>query len=310
MMQYMTPIASIESEMSQLVDTIAIHLPVDKSIIFDAHQVLTCTNSIDVQAEFFADMAHIALDLAVFISPETIALRSIIFFGRVFSILSDYLPDHKMTMDELIFQSCMLIFATKMLIHSIKPLLSAPIDVTSFKNRRLYQGVFSPAGLTWMQYATIASMSEWIELPADTVIFEEEASLYLTYRGDVTIFSDGSKVQNFGKYNGKYTFDLIGDLQFSRKIIDQRTRNVAQQNTCSASGGIIKKPQVTHRTLKAGPNGTSLLRIDTNYLLELMDRDELLADRIKDLVFSSMQKKLSSILEDPHENMTYFQRVY
>ena len=58
----------------------------------------------NVQAEVFADLAHIFLDLATFFTPDTIILRLFVVIGRMFSILSDYIPDQKMTPEEFLFQ--------------------------------------------------------------------------------------------------------------------------------------------------------------------------------------------------------------
>ena len=66
--------------------------------------IITVPADNNVQAQVFADLAHIFLDLATFFSPDTIILRLFVVIGRMFSILSDYIPDQKMTLEEILFQ--------------------------------------------------------------------------------------------------------------------------------------------------------------------------------------------------------------
>jgi len=72
----------------------------------------------NVAAEILTVMSHLTLDLANFLSPDTVSLRLLLFLGRFFSIASDYIPDHKMYTEEELFQLGMLTYSTHQLIMS------------------------------------------------------------------------------------------------------------------------------------------------------------------------------------------------
>ncbi len=74
------------------------------SLIQSTSLIIAVPADNNIQAEVFADLAHIFLDLATFFTPDTIILRLFVVIGRLFSILSDYIPDQKMSPEEFIFQ--------------------------------------------------------------------------------------------------------------------------------------------------------------------------------------------------------------
>ena len=82
-----------------------------------------------LEAEVLTDLSHVSLDLAsLFLGSGVLVLRLAAVLGRLCSIGADYLPDHKMLPEEMIFQSFMLLLAFGGLVQSVLPSILASMN--------------------------------------------------------------------------------------------------------------------------------------------------------------------------------------
>ena len=243
------------------------------------------------EAQVYADLAHLILDFLTFVSGDGIVLRLLIFLGRICSILSDYVPDHKITFDELVFQSAMLAISTSMLLEKVNTAVSSLHVPSSFKDKRIYKAIFLPAGFTWIEYKTLLSSNvlQWIHYNPGTSI-HYDCSLLITYKGEIQQENDGST--RFTKRYG-----VIGDLsqvpQFSESPLE---RNKSLKDLDS---------NYHERILCAGKEGLTLLKVDTKKLFEHGSEDVKISENAKNLYFNAMQMVLVSYSEAPSFPSSY-----
>jgi len=234
-----------------------------------------------VEAELLNDMAHVALDLTTFFGPVTIAIRLMAIVGRLLVIGADYIPDHAMNFEEVIFQAAMLVIASSALVRSVHPTLLATSAQTTFRDSRIFLKTFSRAGMTWMQYKTIAAVAlEWVQVEGESVIMTEETNdtdphdyFYFLYDGTATIHSD----EHFFEVNAP---SLLGETRFASQL----------------DGEDIKE-DLPKMTIRAGPQGATLLRIQSSKLAYLMGNDDKLAKSIRSFIIKGMQEKLTTAMK-------------
>ena len=254
---------------------------------FSEHQIffpsqLIVSSHQNVEAEVFADLAHLVLDFATFFAADTIKLRALIFTGRLFSILADYVPDHSMTFDEVLFQTTMLAIAGNKLVKTVIPALLALTtiqDKSSFQDLKIYRSTFQPAGFSYLDYHIISSALEWVDIQAGSFYVEKDfPCLFLIYHGQVNTTNG----QIISRQKGMRAVKMVGDLStgrlFQRKKINQETTS--------------KEPSSTRLTLQAGPNGARILRINVKELLSIVRENETLIDSTKNLIFNAIEEKL------------------
>lgn len=276
-----------------------------ESIQSMASETMRISPNQNIEAEVFADLAHATLDVATLFSINPIMLRIFIFVGRIFAILSDYVPDHSMTPDETIFQLSMLILSGRTLYDDARKLVSSSTKSISFKDRKIYLIAFQPIGISWMEYkALISDALEWVELLPGTCLCEENDSLLLTYRGDVYQDVDGFTIHRYGTSNATRVLDMIGDLSLVMQQIDSKSyRKGKIKNTKPATTLHDIGQQQSQYKLRAGSDGSLLLRININKLLDIANEDEKLFGSIKNLVSNGIQNRLIiSLDESQNEN--------
>mmetsp|Transcript_5823 Transcript_5823/g.9671 ORF Transcript_5823/g.9671 Transcript_5823/m.9671 type:complete len:312 (-) Transcript_5823:352-1287(-) len=236
-----------------------------------------------VEAELFNDAAHIALDLTSLLGPATVAIRAAAVIGRVFAMASDYVPDHAMLPEELVFQVTMLVISLAGLGQSLQPLLMGLNQQLTMRDRKCFASLFRPAGFSWMQYKFLSSAAfEWTEVTPGAIITTDEATigdgdhneLYWLYNGDAEIQSKGETLQRIAPKSAH----LLGDLSVFAK-------------TASSS-----KHEFPKTTAKAGLNGATLLRINTAELKKLMKNDNRLDNVVRSMLFDGMQARIASLL--------------
>ena len=239
------------------------------------------------EAQFYGDLAHLILDFLTFCTADGIAIRLLIFLGRICSILSDYVPDHQMTYDELVFQSTMLTTSISMLLKKVSTTVSSLDATTSFKDKRIYKVMFSPAGFTWIQYKTLLSTSalQWVYYDPGMRI-DHDYSLLITYKGEIEQVNGGSKfVERYG---------VIGDLsqvpQFSESSLDRRKSLKDVDNRKNDYKN--QQGQDHERILRAGKEGLTLLQIDMKKLFEHGSEDEKISESTKNFYFNAIQNVL------------------
>jgi hypothetical protein len=262
-----------------------LHMTFDPSSLMIASPIFSAafspaTTPLDpfVEAEIFSYAAHVALDCASLMGPETIAIRALAVLGRIFVMASDYVPDHTMLPDELIFQLAMLCISSVTLARSVAPMLT--LKETTMRDRKSYASLFRPVGVTWMQFKVLSAVVlEWVEMAPGAIITTDEMlesgehqDLYWLYQGQIQIQSKGEAPQTI---SGK-TAHLLGDLTFA----------------CRST----KKIDYPMTTAKAGQNGATLLRLDTLKLKKMMRQDDNLDKAVRNMLLDGMQAQISLLL--------------
>jgi hypothetical protein len=231
-----------------------------------------------LEAELFQDAAHVALDFASFLGPATFAIRALAVIGRIFVLASDYVPDHAMMPEELIFQLAMLSVSSATLARSIAPLFTQ--KELTMRDRKLYASLFRPSGLSWMQYKVLSNVAlEWVEVTPGAIITTDEMTvegarkdLFWLYKGQIDIQSMGESLQ---KISSKKSY-LLGDLGFA-----------------SPSSAKSEYPKTT---AKAGVDGATLLRIDAEKLKSMMKNDDSLDKVVRNMILDAMHARIASLL--------------
>jgi hypothetical protein len=171
-----------------------------------------------VEAEVLNDMAHVTLDLASFFGPAKLAIRAAAVLGRIAVMGADYLPDHVMLPEELVFQCFMLGFAWVALVKSAMPVvLSVMASNITLRDGKAFSLLFGPAGMTWPQYKALSVTAlDWVKVgPGETVTSDELSSpgavdddnhadeyIYWLYAGQTVIESQGKILHNVTRVVG------------------------------------------------------------------------------------------------------------
>jgi hypothetical protein len=232
-----------------------------------------------VEAEVLTDVAHLGLDLSTVFGPATPAVRLSVVVGRLCAIASDYIPDHYMNPEEVVFQTFMLLGATAAFLRSVRPLLLAATAETTFRDRRA-QRLLQEVGVTWTQYKAMAAVAlDWVQIEPYQLVTDNNNNddfMYWIYTGNVQLFHD-KHVQMISARSGYHS--LLGDLS---ALLESKT----------------KKSDKPKRTIQAGGSGATLLRIDTQKLSMLMNHDPKLRESIRCLLVKSMTEKFEFIYRD------------
>eukprot|EP00547_Thalassionema_nitzschioides_P007360 CAMPEP_0194209986 /NCGR_PEP_ID=MMETSP0156-20130528/7925_1 /TAXON_ID=33649 /ORGANISM="Thalassionema nitzschioides, Strain L26-B" /LENGTH=268 /DNA_ID=CAMNT_0038937259 /DNA_START=313 /DNA_END=1119 /DNA_ORIENTATION=- len=238
-----------------------------------------------VEAELFNDAAHVALDLTQFLGPATVAIRLFAVLGRIFCITSDYLPDHAINPEELVFQFTMLALASTAFGQSLNSIVLSYGKELTMRDRKCFASLFYPGGVSWMQYKMLtASVLEWEEVAPGSVITSDEfeidlkQSLYWLYSGEATVEFQGRVLQEVVPK----TVHLFGDLTFAP--------NKGRKKLVSAARSYPKT------TMRAGAKGAKVLRINTPKLQTLMEQDDSLDRAIREILLEAMQERIAMLL--------------
>lgn len=253
------------------------------------------------------DVSHIGFDFVSFLSDKTEAVRLIILLGRVFFIMSDYLPDHQIEPDELLIQMYMLYMSIDLFMQSTLPIISTLQTRLSFKDLRLYSKVFKPAGISSLQYKAMISRSlEWIRVPphANHVLEKDDDSLYMLYQGEATT---SSKARHFVDHKESpsisirdqqriRSFEIFGNISFARKILDA---TILDQDDIGALATIDCHDEDFYNTsrIMAGTDGAILVKFNAHELMKLMSADYRLFHSMKYILFHQINDKINGIPE-------------
>lgn len=237
-----------------------------------------------VEGELLNDMAHVALDLATLFGPSKIMLQCSLVLGRVFAMGADYLPDHFMLPEELVFQVFMLSLSWIGLVKTAAPMaiaaLASNIDT---RDGKTFSRLFQPAGTTWSQYKAMSVVAlDWVEARPHELITTDETKtdgyIYWLYKGDAEVHSKGSFLYNVERKVNTKLEDVGLGLFGESRLLEKKDSEPER-----------KYP---HTTVYAGQQGATLLRIDVEALTRLMSFDQDLAQSIRNVVFQGMQDKL------------------
>ena len=195
--------------------------------LLDKSSSSTTSQQIQMESEILSDVAHVGLDVMAILSPnDKKLLRVASLIGRVAAIASDYLPDHSMTRDEVMFQGLMLCICIGCFVEAAFPVFSAaakirvlnwiqcnrngnfnhncndgilPSSSSSWKNVYAWTYLFQPNGVNAFQFYTLSNIGalDWIDVkPQDRVVNcvddggEDNNYLYWMYRGSIELSWD------------------------------------------------------------------------------------------------------------------------
>jgi hypothetical protein len=280
-----------------------------------------------IEAEVLNDMAHLTLDLASFFGPARLAIRAAAVLGRMAVMGADYLPDHSMLPEELVFQFFMLGLAWVALVKSAMPVvLSVMASNITLRDGKAFSLLFGPAGMTWPQYKALSVTAlDWVKVEPGEVVTSDELSspdsvdeyIYWLYAGETVVESQGKVLHNVTRSVGGSTTSLkqdagcglLGEMRLLRYMQGkERGGRLDKRKAKSNNRDIINKDKdrlvstttkpYTRTTVKAGDAGATLLRIHTSNLVMLMDQDVDLAHSVRSLLFHGMHAKLAARLEE------------
>jgi hypothetical protein len=240
-----------------------------------------------VEEEVLLDMAHVVLDFATSSGPDIPPIMPLLpVIGRLLIIGADYLPDHSMNFEEMIFQALMLGIASNRFFHSLRTTMSIRSVQTTFQDRRVYVRTFSQVGMTWLQYKTMiaAVVIDWINIDGGEIISSEESPpncarqecFFIVHKGSATVLCQGQVLEQ------AISPSLLGEMRFARQL-DGHEESTNDYD------------DLPRMTITAGDEGATLLRIQSSKLLELMQKDKKLANSIRSLIVKGMQDKLVAL---------------
>ena len=174
------------------------YLPTD--LLSSASRSLTGTLTEDpqVESEVLTDVAHIALDLVTFASPTRALLRLSLCVGRMLAIAADWVPDHYLHPEELVFQCFMLSVSIGLLAKTALPILPAIMHQSTnrYGEKRAYGALFKRhGGLSWVQTKMILAGggAEWFELAeGEGVVMQMEEAANKIGDDNAMVITEGS----------------------------------------------------------------------------------------------------------------------
>lgn len=221
-----------------------------------------------LEAQVLTDVSHLGLDLATFLGPGVLAIRLLAVVGRLCSMAADYLPDHTMLPEEVIFQSFMLSVALYSLGQaSLVPWLANTVHNVTKRDSTVYRKLFEDAGMTWTSYKAMANYAlHWMEVDANRTLNNDQY-VYWLYDGHVT-------VQNHDNSEVSHTIVARPDQPFSGLVGEQR---------------LVHGKTVSIRT----DTPCKLLCMDVSKMETLMKNSNNFGESMKTLLFQGMEAKLT-----------------
>ena len=130
-----------------------------------------------IEADVLNDMA-LTLELARFFGPANLTIRVAAVLGRIAAMGADYLPDHFMHMEELVFQCFMLGLSWMALVKSAMPvILSILASNITLRDGKAFSLLFGPVGMTWPQYKTLSATTlDWVTVEPGEIVTSDELS--------------------------------------------------------------------------------------------------------------------------------------
>mmetsp|Transcript_14456 Transcript_14456/g.21300 ORF Transcript_14456/g.21300 Transcript_14456/m.21300 type:complete len:331 (+) Transcript_14456:67-1059(+) len=246
----------------------------------------------DAESELLGEASHISDFLAAFryqMNPLSFSMLAIC--SRICCISSDFLPDHNVLPSEIVYQSIMLAITSVGALKTLKTAINS--QGCTIQHQRCYVSLFRPAGLSWIQFKQISESGafEWMEVSPGSTITSNEYSedpqhLYWLRTGNLEFQSSGTTIQmSISKSQSR----LFGNLRFP-VTSSTRKKSAAKVNSSFTQGSNIRM------TVKAGPEGAKVLRIDTVKLKKLMDQDSSLNAPIQSMLLEGMKANMASLI--------------
>jgi hypothetical protein len=267
-----------------------------------------------IEAEVLGDVAHLALDFATLFGRNSLAIEVAAVLGRIAAMAADYLPDHSMLPEELVFQVFMLGIAWMAVVKSTtRAVLSAVACDITLRDGKAFSLLFGPAGITWSQFKALSLTAlDWVTVEPGKIITSDEDTnehghyVYWLYMGQTVIQSQGKVLDNVTRVGGPPSLTqqdagrgFIGEMRLFRSMQAKKTGRNGKRKTKKNKDSDSNNNEETTKsypcmTVKAGDAGATLLRIHTSNLIMSMDRDVELANAVRSLVFQCMHDKLAA----------------
>lgn len=287
-------------------------------------------SSVSLEAHLLTALSHVGLDLAVWFAPGLLVLRVLAIVGRLCTMAADYMPDHVIFPEELLFQACMLTVAWIGLFQAaLLPIVSATVPNVTPREGRTYLALFQPTGMSWTDYKALSAcaldwrtMSTGETLVTKTVKTDEDNAdvdgeyVYWLYSGEIEVHAPSgipaatrqvphTLTRSPGKsFKQDAAGFLIGERLLLATIKPQNKqpkksifRKVAGANGRTASPTSVAPinsvgSSTTTIVSVVAKQPSTLLRIHLPSLKLLMDNDAHFAESIRTLVFQGMESKL------------------
>lgn len=280
------------------------------------------------EASVLNDASHLAIDLITLVSPASscLLIRAATLLGRILSMAADYIPDHSMLPDELMFQSLMLTFSWISFVQAVLPRFLASTSLTSplqLRDGKAYKALFAPTGMTWEQFKTVsACATDWIVMEPHQDIATGNSTNEASTNGETKI-TDANKGGDVDYVYWLYSGDMVVQNNHGRDLYTVSSAGGGQRIKQDAARGLFGEAGLLRRldgtgvgpitaantapadmastipTMKArtGPSGATMLRLHTNNLRRLVSHDEDLAKALRMLLFQGLTAKLGAKFE-------------
>ena len=232
-----------------------------------------------VEAEVLTDLAHMTLDVATLFGPSKLGIRMSTIIGRLCVMAADYVPDHIIVPEEMVFQTAMLCLASIGLCKSALPLLLAAGSSVSLRQGKVYRNLFQPTGMSWHQFKAMDVLCmDWVSVDAGEIL-DATKHVYWLYSGNVVVSEEEQRHYNVTAVAGKSSAEAVfGEVQL-----------ITKKKSSSESPEPVPSTKI-----QAGFQGATLLRIDVPKLRVLLKADKELEDCMRTLAFQSLQSKLTA----------------
>ena len=287
---------------------------------------------LEIQSTIMHTLAH-AVDFSTLIVPEVPLLRTASLLARILSIFADYIPDHTIASNEVVFQAPMLIVSSVLFAQSVLPMLTAvvssltaPMGMTTkessssstWKNRYAYHHLFRQVGVSSLQFRYLTSVGaiDWVDVKAHDTLLDgqdDPEHLYWAYRGstELCLAGDESSITFVG-YNKNIASrtsrasEFVGFLPDMKFLCQQDKKRLKRKKGKLVARRDVEVPsscQYPQATIKAGPSGARVMRVHKKKLLQLMENDVKLSDSIQALLVNGMERELEVLLTTAHSDV-------
>jgi hypothetical protein len=278
---------------------------------FTSSTTAIATNGL-LEAHVWTALSHLGLDVASFVAPPSMLIvRALAILGRLCSLRADYVPDHVIFPEEVLFQVTMLGLAVIGLGQAaFLPVVAATVPTVSWHAARAYCALFRPSGVSWPTYKALSAYGalDWITLEnagsskdnsdGITVLDYNDTQdyVYWLYSGTVVVENEQGRVETV-------TRDSMGRAAFRdqagcRLIGEGRLVSSSKSTTTNAVAAF----RVRAATDATGTPAT-LLRLHVPSVQQCIQADARLAEALRTMVFDAMQCKLQQATTTPHSTV-------
>ena len=237
----------------------------------------------------FQTLGHLVLDVGTeVIDPEeTAILQSLESIGQVFGFLSYCAKNGCIQSDELIYHAMKISFSILVLFKTIIPNIKAVMNLminpacfsASSSDKQAYEDLFEPIGLSWMDYNTLKynGAFEWITLNPNEKILLSDCSQDKNRGTNLKDLTKKALEQEiYWLYEGSTNDENINNIIFASSILQSANKDPADE-----------------RNIVAGDNGATILKINSDKILKLVENDAKLESCMQSLIFIGACQELN-----------------